>query len=325
MADLKTTYLGLELRNPIIVSSSGLTNSVDKIKKLDKSGAGAIVIKSIFEEQINHETSSLLRHNDYPEAGDYILNYAKSNTIESYLDLIKDAKEQVSIPIIASINCVSTDDWISFAKTLEEAGADAVELNIHIVVADKELKPDDIEQKYFNILKEVKKNLKIPIAVKIGNHFSNLSYFVNRLYAYGARGVVLFNRFYEPDIDIESMQFTSSEVFSTPADIRHSLRWVGMLSDLIDTVDISASTGVHDAGGAIKMLLAGARTVQVCSTLYKNGVEELKKITSGIEEWMDKKGYESVNDIRGLMSYKEISNPSVYERAQFMKYFSSVE
>ncbi len=325
MADLKTTYLGLELKNPVIVSSSGLTNSIDKIKKLEKNGAGAIVIKSIFEEQINHETSSLLKHNDYPEAGDYILNYAKSNTIENYLELVKDAKEQVQIPIIVSVNCVSTDDWVGFTKTLEEAGADAVELNIHIVVADQELKSADIEQRYYDILKEVRKNTKIPIAVKIGNHFSNLSYFVSRLYAHGANGVVLFNRFYEPDIDIESLQFTSSEVFSNPSDIRHSLRWVGMLSDLVETVDISASTGVHDSAAAIKMLLAGARTVQVCSTLYKNGVEELNKIVNGIAEWMDKKSYEKVADIRGLMSYKEIPNPSVYERAQFMKYFSSVE
>jgi dihydroorotate dehydrogenase (fumarate) len=325
MADLKTTYLGLELKNPVIVSSSGLTNSVDKIKKLEKNGAGAIVIKSIFEEQINHETSSLLKHNAYPEAGDYILNYAKSNTIETYLDLVKDAKEQVKIPIIASVNCVSTDDWVSFTKILEEAGADAVELNIHIVVADPEVKSADIEQKYYNILREVRKNTKIPIAVKIGNHFSNLSNFVSRLYAHGANGVILFNRFYEPDINIDSMQFVSSEIFSNPGDIRHSLRWVGMLSDLVETVDISASTGVHDATAAIKMLLAGARSVQVCSTLYQNGVEELNKIVNGIAEWMDKKGYESVNDIRGLMSYKEIPNPSIYERAQFMKYFSSVE
>jgi dihydroorotate dehydrogenase (fumarate) len=325
MADLKTTYLGLELKNPIIVSSSGLTNSVDKIKKLEKNGAGAIVIKSIFEEQINHETSSLLKHNNYPEAGDYILNYAKSNTIENYLELVKDAKEQVQIPIIVSVNCVSTDDWVSFTKTLEEAGADAVELNIHIIVADQDLKSADIEQRYYDILKEVRKNTKIPIAVKIGNHFSNLSNFVSRLYAHGANGVVLFNRFYEPDIDIESMQFTSSEVFSNPTDIRHSLRWIGMLSDLVETVDISASTGVHDSTAAIKMLLAGARTVQVCSTLYKNGVEELNKIVSGIAEWMDKKCYEKVADMRGLMSYKEIPNPSVYERAQFMKYFSSIE
>lgn len=325
MADLKTNYLGLKLKNPVIVSSSALTNSVDKIKRLEENGAGAVVIKSIFEEQINQETSSLLQHNDYPEAGDYILNYAKSNTIENYLELIENAKSEVNIPILASVNCVSSKDWTTFAKTLQDAGADALELNIHIVVSDKELKSNDLEQKYYKILDEVRSTVSIPIAVKIGNHFSNLSYFVNKLYAHGANGVVLFNRFYEPDIDINTMQFTSSEVFSNPSDIRHSLRWIGIISDLVETMEISASTGIHDAGAAIKMLLAGATTVQVCSTLYKNGVQELGKIIAGIEKWMDSKGYESVNDIRGLLSYREIPNPSVYERAQFMKYFSSVE
>jgi len=325
MADLKTSYLGLNLKNPVIVSSSALTNSVEKIKRLEENGAGAVVIKSIFEEQINQETSSLLLHNNYPEAGDYILNYAKSNTIESYLELIENAKSEVNIPILASVNCVSSKDWTSFAKTLQDAGADAIELNTHIIVSDKELKSSDLEQKYYKILDEVRESVSIPIAVKIGNQFSNLAYFINKIYAHGANGVVLFNRFYEPDIDINSMQFTSSEVFSNPSDIRHSLRWVGIISDLIEAIEISASTGIHDAAAAIKMLLAGATTVQVCSTLYKNGVEELGKIVAGIEKWMDSKGYESVDDIRGLLSYKEIPNPSVYERAQFMKYFSSVE
>lgn len=325
MADLKTNYLGIELRNPVIVSSSGLTNTVAKIKKLEENNAGAVVLKSIFEEQINHETSSLLQHNDYPEAGDYILNYSKNNTIEAYLNLVKEAKLAVEIPIIASVNCVSTDDWVSFAKQIEEAGADAIELNIHIVIADLELTSAEVEQKYYNIITQVKKNVNIPIAVKIGNNFTNLAYFVNQLYAYGASGVVLFNRFYEPDIDIDSLQFSNSEVFSSPTDIRHSLRWVGMLSDVVKNIHISASTGIHDSEAAIKMLLAGATTVQVCSTLYQNGINELNNIVEGIDEWLEENAYESVEYICKLMSYKKIKNPAVYERAQFMKYFSSLE
>ncbi len=325
MADLSTNYLGIELRNPVIVSSSGLTNTVSKIKKLEQNNAGAVVLKSIFEEQINQETSSLLKHNDYPEAGDYILNYAKSNTIDEYLNLIKNAKSEVSIPVIASVNCVSTDDWVSFAKQLEEAGADALELNIHIVITDVSLSSAAIEQKYFNILKAVKENISIPIAVKIGNHFTNLAYMINQLYAYGASGVVMFNRFYEPDIDIDSWQFTNSEVFSKPDDLRHSLRWVGMLSDIIPNIDISASTGIHDAEAAIKMILAGATTVQVCSTLYKNGVDELNNIVEGIDEWMEENVLESLDFFRKSMSYKKIKNPAIYERAQFMKYFSNME
>ena len=325
MANLQTSYLGLKLRNPIIVSSSALTSSVEKIKNLEKKGAAAVVLKSLFEEQINHETSSLLQHNDYPEAGDYILNYAKDNTVNEYLELLKGAKKEVSIPVIASINCVSDIDWTSFAKDFEEAGADAIELNIHIVVSDKDISSADIEQKYLNIIQKVKQNTKLPIAAKIGYHFSNIGNIVDRIYAHGANGVVLFNRFYEPDIDIDNMKFTSSEVFSNPSDIRHSLRWVGILSDLIPNVEISASTGIHDGKAAIKMLLAGAQTVQVCSTLYKNGIDELSKIINDITDWMDEKNYGSLVDFRGIMSYKDIKNPSIYERSQFMKYFSSVE
>jgi len=261
----------------------------------------------------------------YAEAGDYILNYAKENTLNEYLNLLKDAKKEISIPVIASINCVSDIDWTGYAKDFEEAGADAIELNIHIVVSDRNISSADIEKKYLDIVRKVKQKTKIPIAAKIGYHFSNIGNIVDNIYAQGANGVVLFNRFYEPDIDIDSMKFISSEVFSNPSDIRHSLRWVGILSDLIPNVEISASTGIHDGRAAVKMLLAGAQTVQVCSTLYKNGIDELNKIIKEISDWMDEKNYESIADFRGIMSYKDIKNPSVYERAQFMKYFSSVE
>jgi dihydroorotate dehydrogenase (fumarate) len=325
MAKLETSYLGLKLKNPIIVSSSALTNSVEKIKKLEDFGAGAVVLKSIFEEQINFETSNLLQHNIYPEAEDYILNYAKTNAIEQSMELINNAKARVKLPIIASINCVSDKNWIGFAKKFESAGADALELNMHIIISDINLESEKVEEKYLEILQQVKEAVNLPISVKIGSNFSNLANMVNRLYAFGAQGVVLFNRFYQPDIDIENMHFTSCAVFSNPSDIRNSLRWVGMLSDLVKNVEISASTGVHDHIAAIKMLLAGAQTVQVCSTLYKNGVEKLEKIVNGLNEWIDSGGYDSVNDIRGLMSYKNIKDPSIYERAQFMKYFSSVE
>ncbi len=324
MAKLQTSYLGITLRNPIIVSSSALTNSVEKIKKLEEKGAGAVVLKSLFEEQINYETSSLLQHKRYPEAADYILNYAKQNTLKEYLDLLENAKKAVSIPVMASINCVSDKDWTSYAKEFEEAGADALELNIHIVVSDRDLPSADIEKKYIDILKKVKSKVNIPIAAKIGYHFTNIGNIVDKLNAYGAEGVVLFNRFYEPDIDIEDMKFTSAEIFSNPSDIRNSLRWIGILSALIPNVEISASTGVHDGKAAIKMLLAGAQTVQVCSTLYKNGIDELSKIIQEISDWMDRKNYERIADFRGIMNYKDIENPSIYERSQFMKYFSSV-
>ncbi|MCF6241419.1 MAG: dihydroorotate dehydrogenase-like protein [Bacteroidales bacterium] len=324
MANLQTSYLGLKLKNPIIVSSSALTNSVEKIKKLEEKGAAAVVLKSLFEEQINYETSSLLQHKRYPEASDYILHYAKDNTLNEYLNLIKEAKASVSIPVIASINCVSEKDWTKYAADIEEAGADALELNIHIVVSNRDIKSKDIEQKYIDILKNVKEETDLPVAVKIGCHFTNIGRIVDRLNAYGAEGVVLFNRFYEPDIDINNLKFTSGEIFSNPSDIRHSLRWVGITSNLIPNIEISASTGVHDGEAAIKMLLAGAQSVQVCSTLYKHGIDELTKIIQGISDWMDNKNYEKIADFRGIMSYREIKDPAIYERAQFMKYFSSV-
>jgi dihydroorotate dehydrogenase (fumarate) len=325
MNELKTKYLGLDLNSPIIVSSSALTNSAEKIMKLEQLGAGAVVLKSIFEEQINYETSNLLQHNEYPEAADYILAYAKTNTVENYINLIKLSKSMVQIPIIASINCVTAKDWTDIARKFEEAGADGLELNIHLIITDKKMESVLVEEKYIEILDKVKRAVKIPIAIKIGNDFTNLANIVDKFQAHGAAGIVLFNRFYAPDIDIEKMEFTCSSIFSNPDDIRNSLRWVGLLSDVVKNIDISASTGVHDYKGAIKMLLAGAQTVQVCSTLYKNGLDELKSISEGLRNWIINNGYETVDDIRGILSYKQIKNPTIYERAQFMKYFSSVE
>jgi dihydroorotate dehydrogenase (fumarate) len=313
MINLETKYLGLDLKNPIVVSSSGLTNSVEKIKKIEEMGAGAVVLKSLFEEQIDFE------------AGDYISNYVKNTSVEKYLDLIKDAKKAVNIPIIASINCISAKDWTSFAKRIEEAGADALELNIYVVAMNKNMTSADYEQIYYDIVEEVSKRISIPIAVKLSYHFTNFVNMIDRLSVTGASGVVLFNRFYQPDIDIDKMQVTAADVFSTPSDIRHSLRWVAIVSDKIRNIDISASTGVHDGEGAVKMLLAGANTVQVCSVLYEKGVEHIQTILKDIETWMDKKGFKELDDFRAKMSARKLTNPARYQRAQFMKYFSSHE
>lgn len=325
MINLETKYLGLKLRNPLIVSSCGLTNSPDKIKKIEENGAGAVVLKSIFEEQIRFEAKKLLSYNDYPEAADYIENYSKNNSIEEYLKLIEESKKQVKIPVIASVNCVTADEWTSFAKKIEDAGADAIELNIHIVPTDRNVVSSKQEEKYYEIVRKVTELVKIPVAVKIGSHFTNLVYFIDQLYANGAKGVILFNRFYEPDIDIENFKIVTSEVFSSPADIRNSLRWVGILSSKSKHIDISASTGVHDGKAVVKQILAGADTVQVCSTLYKNGVEYLNNIIEFLNEWVYNKGFDSSDAMRGKMSYLSVKDPALYERAQFMKYFSSIE
>ncbi len=326
MINLETTYMGLSLRNPIVVSSSGLTNSVRKIKILEEKGAGAIVLKSLFEEQITNEAAHLIssdpKNTAYPGADEYIMNYVKGNSVSNYLELIREAKKAVSIPIIASINCVSSKDWTSFAKEIEKAGADGIELNVFIVPNDRNKTSEDYEKLYYEVLSSIKKQVNIPVAMKLGIYFSNILGVADRLNADGADALVLFNRFYEPDIDIDKMEMTSAEVLSSPADIRKSLRWVGMISDKIRGIDVSASTGIHDGPAAIKQLLAGAKTVQLCSTIYENGFDRVSDILTDITQWMEKKEFKSVDDFRGKLSYGQVEDSAIYERAQFMKYFS---
>jgi len=315
----------MSLNSPLIVSSSGLTNSVDKIKKFEELGAGAVVLKSLFEEQINYEAGALVENGLSPEAHDYITRYSKADALESYLKIIEGAKKVTKIPVIASINCMSVNEWISFTTDIEQAGADALELNVFFIASGVGQASEKYEERYNELLVKIKKVTKMPIAVKIGYFFTNLVNIVNNLYVRGASGVVLFNRFYEPDIDIEKMEITSSGVFSTPADIRNSLRWVGIISDKVSKIDIAASTGVHDGKAAIKQILAGANAVQVCSVLYEKGNDQIRIMNSEIENWMQKKGYDTIDQFRGKLNYKNITNPSVYERSQFMKYFSAYQ
>ena len=329
MSNLETTYLGLKLKNPLVAASSGLTSTVEKIVELEKAGIGAVVLKSIFEEQIQGEVSSLLQkeiqNSDYPEAEDYIKNYLRDNTISKHIDLIKEAKKQVEIPVIASVNCVSANEWISFAKEFEEAGADAIELNVFYIPTDKHEKPGVVEQLYLDVLKKVKLEVSIPVSVKFGLYHSNILGMVDKLKANGASGVVMFNRFYEPDINVETLEITSSEVFSSPTDIRRSLRWVGMVSSSVSKIDIAASTGIHDADAVIKQLLAGAPVTPLCSTLYLNGAKVIPEIKDGISEFMKKWNFKKLEDFRGRLSYKNLPDPMLYERSQFMKYFSNRE
>ncbi|MCY1719318.1 dihydroorotate dehydrogenase-like protein [Prolixibacteraceae bacterium Z1-6] len=327
MSNLETTYLGLKLKNPLVAASSGLTSSVEKIKELANAGIGAIVLKSIFEEQINNEVSSMLEKDQqnmaYPEAEDYIKNYLRDNTVTKHLELLKKAKEAVDIPIIASVNCVTGAEWTSFAKDFEEAGADAIELNIFYMPTDRHEKPGVVEQLYLDVLKKVKLEVSIPVSVKFGLHHSNIIGMADKLKANGAAGVVMFNRFYEPDIDLEKLELTSSEVFSSPADIRRSLRWVGIVSSAITKLDIAASTGIHDGDAVIKQLLAGAQVAQLCSTLYINGASVVEQMLSDLNSFMNKWNFKTVDDFRGRLSYKNIPDPLMYERSQFMKYFSN--
>lgn len=327
MSNLETTYLGLKLKNPVVAASSGLTGSVDKIIELEKAGVGAIVLKSIFEEQINGEVTSLLgkdsQNSGYPEAEYYIKGYLRDNSIKKHIELIENAKKAVNIPVIASINCISGEEWTAFSKDFQEAGADAIELNIFYVPTSRHEKPGVVEQLYIDVLKKVKAQVSIPVAVKFGIYHSNILGMAEKLKANGASGVVMFNRFYEPDINVDTLELTSSEVFSSPADIRRSLRWVGMVSSDVQHLDIAASTGIHDGNAVIKQLLAGATVTQICSTLYLNGVKVVPEMLNEISNFMKKWNFKKLDDFRGRLSYKNIPDPMLYERSQFMKYFSN--
>jgi dihydroorotate dehydrogenase (fumarate) len=323
MADLSTDFVGLKLRNPVIVSSSGLTDSVEKIRKLEEAGAGAVVLKSLFEEQILHEAGNLSRQSDYPEADDYIRHYTRTNSLDAYLDLIEGAVSATGIPVMASINCISDSEWYDFALKIEEAGAYALELNVYFLPADRNAGSLKYEKLYLDIAEKVRSRVSIPVIMKLGQNFTNLINLVDLLYHRGINGVVLFNRFYSPDININELKMTTSEVFSSPTDLRYSLRWVAIVSSIIEQVDIAASTGVHDGKALIKQLLAGAKAVQVCSAIYKQGPSHITAMLGELSKWMKEKNFGSIGDFRGKMNYANIPDPQVYERSQFMKYFSS--
>ncbi len=328
MADLRSNYLGLELRNPVIVGSSGLTNSVEKIVDIEKAGAGAVVLKSLFEEQIMMQAHKTVAQSEsfysYPEAQDYISNYSKENDVTAYLKLIREAKAAVSIPVIASINCVSSAEWLSFASKIEEAGADALELNIFVLPSDPKHEGEENEQVYFDIAMAIIKEVSIPVSIKLSYYFSGLAKTMLKLSWTGIKGIVLFNRFFSPDIDIEKFEVTATNVFSTPAELATSLRWVAMLSDRLHC-DIAASTGVHAGADVVKQLLAGARAVQVASTVYKNGTGVITEMIDFLNEWMERHGYKTTAEFIGKMSFKETENPAAYERVQFMKHFAGIE
>jgi len=328
MASLKTTYLGLELKNPIIVSSSGLTDNVEKLVDIEESGAGAVVLKSLFEEQIKNKADVLMgeeSYGSYPEAMDYINNYIESHDVENYINLIKEAKKAISIPVIASINCVSAHEWMDFAKKMEAAGADAIEVNVFVLPDDKTRTSADYEEIYFDIARNLKAELNIPFSLKIGQYFTNLLGVADKLQVLGANGLVLFNRFFEPDIDIDDMCVTSANRLSYPSEIRKSLRWIGMLSDKTKEFDLAASTGVHDGESAIKLLLAGAQAIQVCSVVYAEGLDIIDEIKDDIIRWMVDKEFKTIEDFRYRLNYNNAKNTRLYERSQFMKYYSDAK
>lgn len=322
--DLTTKYAGLDLKNPIIVGSSNLTEKPEAIKKCEESGAAAVVLKSLFEEQIIFEVDSQRVNNMYSSydlVEEYVSFYTKQNSIRNYLKLIENSKRAVKIPIIASINCVSSSEWTNFATEIEKAGADALELNMFIMPTDEDFTGKDIEKIYFDIIQKIISVIKIPITLKISSYFSGLANFIQKLSASDIKGIVLFNRFYSPDINLETEKIISSHIYSSPHENAQVLRWLGIMAHKVEC-DLAASTGVNNGFTIAKNLLAGAKATQIVSALYQNGIEYIQTMLNELEEFMQTKNYQTISDFQGKLSQKNIKKPMIYERAQFMKYFS---
>ncbi|MBN2639482.1 MAG: dihydroorotate dehydrogenase-like protein [Bacteroidales bacterium] len=324
--DLSVSYLGLKLKSPVVVGSSSLTASVENLKKIEASGAGAVVLKSIFEEEIYNEYSSILEKEkdaEFPDVRflDYYDYKIKQDNIKKYFELIKEAKAALTIPVIASINCVSSWEWSFFAKKLEEAGADALEVNLFTLPSDFSKECSSVEEAHLNAIKKIKSAIKIPVSVKLSYHFADLAAFVKRM-SENVDGVVLFNRFFHPDFDIDEFKVVPSNVLSHSSDLAISLRWMSIMAGRVSS-DLIASTGVHDGASVVKEILAGATAVQTVSALYKNGISSVETMLNDVKAWMEKHGFEKLDDFRGKMSQQNSPNPAEYERVQFMRYFES--
>ncbi len=327
MTDLSTTYLGLHLGNPVVVASSGLTNSLDGVRRAADAGAGAVVLKSIFEEQIDAEGTKLAGSGENVgyrlEAEEYLARYGREEAVGPYLELIRDAKRAVSIPVIASVHCVSSGAWTDFATRVEDAGADALELNVFVLPADAERGGADNEKVYFDVASAVTRQVSIPVALKVGPYFSGLAQTFVKLSRSGIRGLVLFNRFFPIDFDLETRELVPGVIYSTPAEMQLSLRWISILSGRVHC-DLAATTGIHDGAAVVKQLMAGASAVEVCSALYEKGVAHLGTMVRELGEWMERQGFERIAQFRGALSQKHVANPAAYERVQFMR-LSGVE
>lgn len=319
---LMTNFAGLNLISPVIIGSSGLTNMPEKNTALEKAGAGAVILPSIFEEQIEIQTGQNI-WTDCPKAHDYILNSVNGMQLEDYLQLIKKSKELCQIPVIASVNCYRDNGWIDFVRQIETAGADAIELNIFGLNTEINRSENTVEDIYLRITRQVKSLVNIPVIVKMSKYFSHIVQLANDLREAGADGIVLFSRFYQPDIDIHLMQAGSGYVFSSNTEIADTLRWTSLVSVKFPDVSIASCTGIHDWEDIIKCLLCGASAVELCSTVYQHGNEIIQAMNRSLEEWMASKDFKSIEEVRSKLNFDEIQDPSLHERVQFMKYFSN--
>lgn len=320
---MKTTYLGLELPSPVIAGSSPYTASLSNLERCAAAGAGAVVLKSIFEEQILHESASMERYSEsvYGDAAGYLERYLGEDYKARTLQLLRDASSRLAIPVIGSINCIGTDDrWTEYAAAMEQAGAAALELNIFLQPTDPRMPAATIEGNYLEIAAKVTARVTIPVAVKLPLRFTNMLHVADGLLARGVRGAVCYNRFFEPDIDIERIAFTESSPYSEPAELRNVLRSVGIASAVLPQLDFAVSTGVHDGPAAVKALLCGARAVEICTAIHNTGYEAFGRINSFIDAWAADHGFRDIGEFRGRLDFR--NHPTeLYQRVQYMKYY----
>jgi dihydroorotate dehydrogenase (fumarate) len=322
--DISTTYMGLQLKSPIIVGSSSLTEKVENSVAYEKASAGAVVLKSLFEEQILHDVDEQRINNMYGTYSDqenYAMYFSKKHNLTNYINLIKDTKAAVKIPVIASINCVSAEEWISYSKMIQAAGADALEINIFLLPADIHVTGEEKEKIYFDVIEKISNAVTIPFSLKIGYYFSGLANFIYRISETKVSSVVLFNKFYSPDVDIEKEKVFSGDVFSAKELNTMTLRWIGILYDKVD-IEFTASRGIFSGEQVIKNLLVGAQATQIVSAVYKEGPLVIESMILTLKDWMTRHNYNSIEEFRGKASQKNIKKPVLFERTQFMRYFS---
>lgn len=328
--DLTTTYLGKTLKNPLVASASPLSRRLDNIRRLEDAGAAAVVLFSLFEEEILHESRELDHYltygaESYAEAVSYFPQPEEFYLgPEAYLEHIRQAKDAVDIPIIGSLNGVSPGGWINYARKIEAAGADALELNLYYIPTDPALSSDDVERLYLNTLKMVRRSVNIPVALKLSPFFSALANMAKQFDEAGANALVLFNRFYQPDLDLENLEVVPNVILSTPQAMRLPLRWVAILYGRIKA-DLAATSGIHTAQDVVKMLMAGANVTMMASALLHHGIDYLRQILRDMETWMEEHEYESVRQMQGSMSQKSVAEPAAFERANYIKALHSFQ
>lgn len=329
MADLRTTYMGLSLRNPIVVASGPMTSSVANLVKCEEAGAGAVVLKSIFEEQINYVVDKDSAVNsEYVDFSDYqnvFGNMAKDYYIDQYLQLVADAKAKLSIPVIASINCTHINTWAEYAKRFEKVGADALELNYYPIASNASVSGEKVDKQAIAFAKAARKASSIPISMKIGFEYSSPANIMREFEKEGINGLVLFNHFFRPDINIDTETVCGSQALSTATEYSESLRWIALMAAELKKMDFAGTTGIHSGETVIKMLLAGAKVVEICSVLIQNGLGSIAGMLCKIENWMDEKGYKTVSEFQGKLAQENMLNGAYWERTQYMRTLHNVK